>query len=319
VVFDGSTNPSAIIVASDAAVLQSADNGSTWQRLGGGLPRATCRSLAIDNTDVVRTPRLLRLGTYGRSCYELARLTGPRLVVESNVAFGPVQQGKTPIILSRLMNAGDAAVNFTSFARTSGDADFDFDVAPDLSPLAPGDIRAFSVKFSAAGNGIRTAVFTLQTNDAANPSIQIRASGLTFAAGQPRLAVKASFQFGEIERGSSRSLRFFVSNTGLSDLVISEFALTSNGEFTLAAPVAPLTLPAGDEEHYDLMYSPNHWGGSSDTKLHIVSNDPRRPTLDIPATGSAPHNIALIIGVIVLGAAVAVGGGILIYEAAKKL
>jgi len=63
---------------------------------------------------------------------------------------------------------------------------------------------------------------------------------------------------------------------------------------------------------------PNHWGGSSSAKLHIVSNDPRQPTLDIPVTGSAPHNIALIIGVIVLGAAVAVGGGILIYEAAKK-
>jgi hypothetical protein len=318
VVFDSSTDPATIVVGSDAAVLRSVNNGASWERLGVGLPRVTCRSLAIDNTNKARSPRLLRLGTYGRSCYELTRLTGPRLIVQTNFAFGAVPQGKAPILYGRLFNVGDAPVTFTSFARTAGDAEFDFDVAPDLTPLDPGGIRAFMVHFAAAGNGVRTAMFTLQTNDAADPMIQIPASGITFISGQPRLAVKANFQFGEVERGQSRSIPFNVANTGLFDLTITQFALSNNGEFTLVAPAPPLTLAAGEERHFDLAYAPNSWGGSSNTELQIASNDPRQPSLKIPATGSAPSNVALIIAVVILGAAVIVGGGAAIYELAKK-
>jgi hypothetical protein len=103
----------------------------------------------------------------------------------------------------------------------------------------------------------------------------------------------------------------------LADLTFSQLALTSNGEFTLAVPAPPLTLAAGDDQHFDLTYAPNTWGGNSSTALHIASNDPRQPELDIPAAGTAPRNLALIIGLIVLGAAVIVGGAA-IYENAKK-
>jgi hypothetical protein len=314
VAFDNSATPSTIIVASDAAVMQSADNGASWTRLGAGLPRVTCRSLAIDTSDASRTPRLLRLGTYGRSCFELARLAGPRLVVEANLAFGPVLQGKTPLLWGLMSNVGDAQVTFTSFARTAGDADFDFDIAPDLSPLGPGQDRAFLVKFAAAGSGIRTAIFTLQTNDGAHPTIEVPASGITFASGKPRLAVKAHFEFGEVERGATRSIRFYVANHGLADLTFSAFALTSNGEFRLGAPSPPPPLTAGEEQHFDLIYAPNSWGGNSSTQLHIASNDPRRTTLDIPAVGSAPRNWLLIIGLVVLGAAVVAGGAVLLEK-----
>lgn len=317
VVFDNSTTPSTIVVGCDAAVLRSANDGASWELLGAGLPNVTCRSLAIDNTDTARPVRLLRLGTYGRSCYELARLTGPRLVLKTNFAFGAVRQGKTYRLSGTMVNAGDAAVNFTSFARTAGDTDFDFDITPDLTPLAPGGIRSFSIRCTAAGTGIRAATFTLQTNDGANPTILLPASGVTFTSGKPRLAVKASFQFGEVERGKNRSIRFHVANTGLDDLKLTEFALKGNGEFSLTASAPPLTLSPGDDEHFDLIYGPNTWGGNSSTTLHIASNDPRQPSLDIPVTGSAPRNIALIIGLIVLGAAVIVGG-VVAYEELTK-
>ena len=319
VVFDSSTTPSTIVVASDAAVLQRANSDGSWQILGAGLPRTTCRSLAIDNTAAgARSPRLLRLGTYGRSCFELVRLTGPRLIVTANIAFGAVQKGKTPFLDGTLFNVGDAPVTFTSFAKTAGDPDFDFDGPTDLSPLAPGAIRVFGIKFTASANGIHTAIFTLQTNDAVNPSIQIPVSGITCDSGKPRLAVKASFQFGEVQRGDFRSIRFNINNTGLGDLVLSQLALTSNGEFSLGAPTS-LTLAAGDGDHFDVTYTPNVWGGESKTTLRIVSNDPRQPTLEIPVTGSAPYNSALLIALIVLGAAVIAGGvGLAAYEASKK-
>jgi hypothetical protein len=318
VVLDNSTTPSTIVVGCDAAVLRSANEGASWELLGAGLPNVTCRSLAIDNTDTARTPRLLRLGTYGRSCYELAQLTGAHLVVKANFAFGPVLLSKTPFLFGKLVNVGDAALTFVSFTRSAGDADFDFDIAPDLTPLTPGGVRAFSIRFTAAGSGIRSATFTLQTNDATNPLIQIPVSGLTFTTGKPRLAVKASFQFGQVERGANRSIRFYITNTGLADLVMTEFGLKSNGEFVLTSPTPPLTLTAGEEQHYDLIYGPNTWGGDSSTALHIASNDPRQPVLDIPVNGTAPRNIVLIIGLIILGAAVVVGGVVAYEELTKK-
>jgi photosystem II stability/assembly factor-like uncharacterized protein len=69
VVIDPSTSPYSIVVASDAGVARSEDLGATWQVLGVGLPTVDCTSLAIDATAI---PPLLRVGTYGRSSFELA-------------------------------------------------------------------------------------------------------------------------------------------------------------------------------------------------------------------------------------------------------
>jgi hypothetical protein len=69
VVIDPNTSPHTIIVANDTGVLRSGNLGASWERLGVGLPNVQCTSLAIDSTAV---PSLLRVGTYGRSAWELA-------------------------------------------------------------------------------------------------------------------------------------------------------------------------------------------------------------------------------------------------------
>jgi len=62
------TSPHAIVVGSDAGVLQSADLGKTWQVLGTGFPNVSVRALAFD-PDV--QPLRLRAATFGRSVFEL--------------------------------------------------------------------------------------------------------------------------------------------------------------------------------------------------------------------------------------------------------
>jgi photosystem II stability/assembly factor-like uncharacterized protein len=68
VVIDPNTSPHTIIVATDVAVMQTTNQGATWEAVGQGLPHVNCTSLAIDPTAV---PSLLRVGTYGRSAFEL--------------------------------------------------------------------------------------------------------------------------------------------------------------------------------------------------------------------------------------------------------
>jgi photosystem II stability/assembly factor-like uncharacterized protein len=69
VVIDPNTSPHTIIVATDLAVMQTTNQGATWEEVGQGLPHVYCTSLAIDSSAV---PSLLRVGTYGRSAFELA-------------------------------------------------------------------------------------------------------------------------------------------------------------------------------------------------------------------------------------------------------
>src|SRR5688572_15211412 len=76
VVIDGGTNPHSIIVSNDGSVFRSTDLGATWFKLGVGLPVVDARTLVMDDT---ADPPILRVGTYGRSTFELTAATGPAL------------------------------------------------------------------------------------------------------------------------------------------------------------------------------------------------------------------------------------------------
>jgi hypothetical protein len=75
VVIVPNTLPHTIIVGSDAGVMQSADNGQTWQVLGQGLPTVRVTALALDSET---SPPLLRAATYGRSAFELVGPSPPQ-------------------------------------------------------------------------------------------------------------------------------------------------------------------------------------------------------------------------------------------------
>jgi len=68
VVIDSGTSSYTIIVASDASVLRTANLGTTWEILGAGFPTVDAKLLALD---AEISPPLLRVGTYGRSVFEL--------------------------------------------------------------------------------------------------------------------------------------------------------------------------------------------------------------------------------------------------------
>lgn len=62
------TTPHTYIVGADVGVLQSADEGKTWQVLGTGFPPSWVRSFALDSSV---SPFVLRAATFGRSVQEL--------------------------------------------------------------------------------------------------------------------------------------------------------------------------------------------------------------------------------------------------------
>lgn len=175
VVIDPNTTPAKIIVASDSGVMQTADGGASWQLLGLGLPTVCCTSLALDAS---AAPPLLRVGTYGRSVYELTRPVGPRLMVIANLAFGRVVSGQSETLSARIFNAGSAPLTISKIIQSSGSPIFQV-VSPISFPLTlpAGKEVDITIKFQPTRAGDSTATFTVDSNDATQPAYRLSASG----------------------------------------------------------------------------------------------------------------------------------------------
>jgi photosystem II stability/assembly factor-like uncharacterized protein len=175
VVIDPGTSPHTIIVASDAAVFRTANLGATWEVLGLGLPTVDCTSLALDSSV---TPSLLRVGTYGRSVFELTPATGPLLAVNADLDFGITSVGRSESRTVRLFNVGSTDLHVVSFVYSSGSMEFQIISGP-ATPvvISPGDEIDFTIRFSPSAPGDKTATFLINSDDPFTPARQLFASG----------------------------------------------------------------------------------------------------------------------------------------------
>ena len=166
--------PFALIAGNDVTVLRSIDSGTTWQLLGVGLPTAICNALALDWT---RTPSLLRVGTNGRSVFELTTAPTARVAVISNLAFGRVNVGSLVTLAAKIFNVGSAPLTVNVFSRTSGSTAFTSTGVVLPMIIAPGAEADFSLRFQPVAAGDATAVFQLTSTDPVTPNVNVPLSG----------------------------------------------------------------------------------------------------------------------------------------------
>jgi hypothetical protein len=166
--------PFTLIVATDTTVLRSIDSGATWQVLGVGLPTANCTKLALDWK---RTPSLLRVGTNGRSVFELTTTASARVAVLSNLAFGHVKVGSSASLAAKVFNVGSMPLTVTDFIHLSGSNAF---ATPGLAvpfTIPAGDEVDITLKFQPGATGDAIAVFQLNSSDAIAPTVSVPMSG----------------------------------------------------------------------------------------------------------------------------------------------
>jgi hypothetical protein len=303
VVFDTSTapDPPAIIVAGDAGVLRSTNatvtgsgsnavGSATWKIYGAGLPMGCCNSLAIDNSV---TPPVLRVGTYGRSCFEVSRPTGPSFAADSNLAFGAVATGQSVTLPFYVYNCGDAALDISAIS-VLGPGSFTFGSTPALSvSVAPGATQAFQVTFSPTAAGDSFVLLQITSNDPTQAVRNIAASGTGVNTGlMPRLATNpiASVGFGTVTTGTNRTIPVQLFDVGTAPLNISAINLTSGSvDFSIVpTPAFPITIPSGGESDITLQFAPAGAGPLS-AVFSFSSDDARTP---LTMTASGPGNEA---------------------------
>jgi hypothetical protein len=281
VVIDPGTTPHTIIVSSDAAVMRSADNGSTWQVLGFGLPTVDATSLQIDPS---ASPSLLRIGTYGRSVFELTAATGPLLAVNANLAFGTVPVGGNATSIMQLFNVGSTDLHISSIGRVSGSTDFSIISGP-ATPvtLTPGEELDYTVQFAPTVVGNEQASFQINSDDPNHPAYTVNASG---TGGGPKMAVSGSLAFGTVARGTTATRDITVFDTGNAPLTISSvaFDLGSDGSFSVLGPSTPQTIAVGDHISFTVQFAPPSMstGALRTGTLRIKGFDALFPSLTVP-------------------------------------
>ncbi len=285
VVIDAGTAPHSVIVSTDAGVARTVDGGGTWQQLGVGLPRTLSKSLQLNaETD----PPVLRIGTYGRSVFELASPTGPQLAVNTDLGFGNVGLGQRATRIVQVFNVGTADLHISAFSRLSGDPDFTiFPTPPTPTTIQPGEELDFTIQFQPIQRGNRSAIFHIQSDDPSQPDYQLPASG-TGVTG--RVAVSGSLEFGVVPRGMAATRPLTVTNTGLAPLTVSDVALTggSDSAFTvLSNPGTPQTIQPSDSVVFTVRFAPpsNSNGNLRSGTVRVSSDDPDAPNVDVAATG----------------------------------
>lgn len=298
VVIDTSTTPHTIIVASDAAVMRSADGGASWQVLGVGLPTVDATSLQLDSSS---SPALLRVGTYGRSVFELTSASGPLLAVNANLAFGTVPVGGSATAIAQLFNVGSGDLHISSITRAAGSADFTIISGPPTPvTLTPGEEIDYTIQYAPTVAGIESATFQINSDDPFHPTYQLSASG---TGGAPQMTISGDLNFGTVARGTTASRDITVYDTGAAPLTVSSvaFDLSSDPSFSVVGPATPQTLAIGAHVSFTVQFAPpaSSDGALRTGTLHIHGFDSLFPSLvvpeqTVPASGTPGVPVAIL-------------------------
>jgi len=151
--------------------------------------------------------------------------------------------------------------------------------------LAAGKSQALSVTYAPAAAGNAAGSLNIVSN-ASNPALAVSLSGSATAPPSPGVVTSnpSAVSFGGVQVGSSKALSATVTNTGGSDVVISQATVTGTG-FTLSGMSVPLTLAAGKSQAVGVTYAPSVAGNAAGS-LNIVSNA-SNPALAVSLSGSA--------------------------------
>jgi hypothetical protein len=296
--WDTSMNPlpSQLLIATDAGVLRLDPAGPSWSRVGPNLPKVGLTAIA---GNAVGAASVVRVGSYGRSAWQLEVPAGPSLFVEADLGFGDQQIGTTVRRRMTLHSVGSGAVQVTGVSGATADitvASVPPGVAFPLN-LASGARQAFDVVFTPSAAGDRGAFLMVTSDDPQHLATEVKVTGFGIAAGAPRLSVRAFLEFGVVRTGLPSDIAVELRNVGDGPLPITALALDPAGSnrFSLVAPPAlPLSIPPGGSVSVTVRFDPNANGVVRGALTVIGGGQGQVVTLTGQGTTTAAGMVALL-------------------------
>ncbi|HLG31817.1 MAG TPA: choice-of-anchor D domain-containing protein [Ignavibacteriaceae bacterium] len=204
-------------------------------------------------------------------------------ITPPNLDFGNVAVGSNAMLQATVTNSGTSDLVISNI--TSSDAQFTF--TPNTFPITIGVglNQVFDITFTPTSVGSNTDSLVFTHNASGSPtSYSLQGTGVTpnFGITPPNL------NFGNVSVGSNAMLQATVSNTGTSDLVISNIA-SSDGQFTFTPNIFPITIISGGSQIFDITFTPTSPGlkTADITFTHNASGSPT--TYSVQGTGVEPN------------------------------
>jgi hypothetical protein len=197
--------------------------------------------------------------------------TGLLSASPASLSFGTVATGTSSSKQVVLTNTGNAAAAISAISA-SGTG---FSVSGLTTPatLNASQSATLTVTYAPTSAGSVTGTVTV-TSDASNSPLAIALSGTGAQAG---LSVSpASFNFGSIVDGQTKSQSFTVTNTGTASLTIAQLSVIGSS-FTVSGLATPATISAGGTATFSVLFAPTTAGALSGS-VSISSNAPNSPT-----------------------------------------
>ncbi len=221
----------------------------------------------------------------------------------TSLSFGNVTIGGSKTLTETLTNSGGTSLTISG-ASASGTGFGLSGLALPLT-LTAGQSTTFNVQFAPAAAGAASGNVSI-TSDGANPSLNIALSGTGVTAGTLS-ANPTSLSFGNVQIGSNASLSETLTNTGGSNVTISQANVTGAG-YSVNGLALPATLPPNQTVTFSVKFAPATAGVVSGN-LAIVSDASNSP-FNIPLSGTGvtqgqitPNPTSLSFGSVTVGSA----------------
>jgi hypothetical protein len=216
---------------------------------------------------------------------------GQLAVAPAGLNFGSSQVGKSLTKSVTLTNSGDAPVTVTQAGLTGAGYTMSGMAVP--LTVAAGQGRTVNVTFSPASAGAAAGSLRI-TSDAANPSLNIPLSGSATEPASPGVITPnpASLSFGSVQVGNKKIQPETLTNTGGSDVVISQ-ANVSGAPFSLSGLELPLKIGAGESFTFDVLFTPQS-GGNAAGSISLSSDAAAAiPKITLSATAIAVGQLSV--------------------------
>lgn len=232
-------------------------------------------------------------GLVGNTANSTTTITGaqPQITISPTSAnFGNVVVGTTNTQTISVTNSGTADLTISQ-ANISG-VGFSMSGITVPSTLSPGQRTTFNIAFSPTSTANFTGNLSLASN-APNSSMTIALSGAGVTATFQLAASPTSLNFGNVAVGSNSTQVVSLSNTGNSNVTISQVSVSGSG-FSTSGLTPPLTLTPSQTASVNVIFAPVA-SGIVTGSLTVASNATNSPTVALSGSGFVPvtHSVTL--------------------------
>ncbi len=194
--------------------------------------------------------------------------------------FGSVADGSSASQTITFTNTGNAALQITSVS-TSG-AGFSASGISSPVTLNPSQTATLSVAFRPTTAGNATGTVAVANSSGSPVTIALAGTGT-----QSGLSISpATFDFGTVVQGQTKSQIFTLTNTGSAALTVTQIAVAGAG-FSASGLTTPTTIGVGKTATFSLLFAPST-AGSLHGSVTISGNAPTSPNVaTVSGTGLA--------------------------------